>query len=140
MVAIPRDPTSAGSAESVPDIRAVLDLVRRLVSLHQSHRTTTYEANLQSLLRADLGSAEELTTPRSFGRARKVSVSLPEELTATLQQRLGKGEFSQYVTEAVSRQLQLDLLAELSELFEAEDGPVPEELLEEARLAWPDAH
>ena len=73
------------------------------------------------------------------GPARKVSVSMPEDLTAAVQQRAGRGKFSQYVTEAVTRQLELDLLAELSDLLAAEYGPVPEEYLAEARAAWPDS-
>lgn len=73
------------------------------------------------------------------GPARKVSVSMPEGLTAAVQQRVGRGKFSQYVTEAVTRQLELDLLAELSDLLAAECGPVPEEYLAEARAAWPDS-
>ena len=73
------------------------------------------------------------------GPARKVSVSMPEGLTAAVQQRVGRGKFSQYVTEAVARQLERDLLAELSELLAAEHGPVPEEYLAEARAAWPDS-
>jgi Arc/MetJ-type ribon-helix-helix transcriptional regulator len=72
------------------------------------------------------------------GAARKVSVSMPEDLTAAVQQRVGRGKFSQYVTEAVSRQFERDLLAELSDLLAAEHGPVPEEYLAEARAAWPD--
>jgi Arc/MetJ-type ribon-helix-helix transcriptional regulator len=75
---------------------------------------------------------------RAVGPARKVSVSMPEDLTTAVQQRVGRGKFSQYVTEAVSRQLELDLLDELSELLTAEHGPVPEEYLAEARAAWPD--
>ena len=63
---------------------------------------------------------------------------MPEDLTAAVQQRVGRGKFSQYVTEAVTRQLELDLLAELSELLTSEHGPVPEEYLAEARTAWPD--
>jgi len=73
------------------------------------------------------------------GAARKVSVSIPEDLTAAIQERVGRGKFSQYVTEAVSRQLERDLLAELSASLAAEHGPVPEEYLAEARAAWPDA-
>src|ERR1700729_3473277 len=72
------------------------------------------------------------------GAARKVSVSMPEDLTVAVQQRVGRGKFSQYVTEAVTRQLERDLLADLSELLAAEHGPVPEEYLAEARAAWPD--
>ncbi len=70
--------------------------------------------------------------------ARKVSVSMPEDLTSAVQQRVGRGKFSQYVTEAVARQLEVDLLAELSELLAADHGPVPEAYLAEARAAWPD--
>ncbi len=73
------------------------------------------------------------------GAARKVSVSMPEDLAAAIQERVGRGKFSQYVTEAVSRQLERDLLAELSASLAAEHGPVPEEYLAEARAAWPDA-
>jgi Arc/MetJ-type ribon-helix-helix transcriptional regulator len=72
------------------------------------------------------------------GAARKVSVSMPEDLTAAVQSRVGRGKFSQYVTEAVARQLELDLLAELSELLGSGYGPVPERDLAEARAAWPD--
>jgi len=76
---------------------------------------------------------------RAVGPARKVSVSMPEDLTAAVQRRVGRGKFSQYVTEAVTRQLELDLLDELSELLIAEHGPIPEEYLAEARAAWPDS-
>jgi Arc/MetJ-type ribon-helix-helix transcriptional regulator len=72
------------------------------------------------------------------GAARKISVSMPEDLAAAVQQRVGPGKFSQYVTGAVSRQLEMDLLAELSELLAAEHGPVSEQYLAEARAAWPD--
>ena len=64
---------------------------------------------------------------------------MPEDLTAAVQQRVGRGKFSQYVTEAVTRQFELDLLGELSELLTAEHGSVPEEYLAEARAAWPDS-
>jgi len=99
--------------------------------------------------RADAGPEDEVTSPaeaavrrqveqyRQAGTARKVSVSMPEELTAAVQQRVGRGKFSQYVTEAVARQLELDLLAELSELLTTEHGPVPDEYLDEAQAAWP---
>ena len=75
---------------------------------------------------------------RQSGTARKVSVSMPEDLTTAVQRRVGRGKFSQYVTEAVTRQLQLDLIAELSGLLTTEHGPVPEEKLAEARAAWPE--
>jgi len=74
---------------------------------------------------------------KQAGPARKVSVSMPEDLTAAVQQRVGRGRFSQYVTEAVARQFELDLLTELLELLASEHGPVPESDLAEARAAWP---
>jgi Arc/MetJ-type ribon-helix-helix transcriptional regulator len=76
---------------------------------------------------------------RHSSPARKVSVSIPEDLTKAVQQRAGRGKFSQYVTEAVVRQLEMDLLADLSESLTAEYGPVPEQDLAEAQAAWPDA-
>ena len=63
---------------------------------------------------------------------------MPEDLSAAIQQRVGRGKFSQYVTEAVTRQLEMDLLDELSALLASQYGPVPEEYLAEARAAWPD--
>jgi Arc/MetJ-type ribon-helix-helix transcriptional regulator len=83
--------------------------------------------------------AADLSVLRAIGPARKVSVSMPEDLTAAVQQRVGRGKFSQYVTEAVTRQLELDLLDELSELLAAGHEAVPEEYLAEARAAWPDS-
>jgi hypothetical protein len=46
-------------------------------------------------------------------------------------------KFSQYVTEAVARRLELDLLAELSEMLTSEHGPVPDEYVAGARASWP---
>jgi hypothetical protein len=87
---------------------------------------------------ADVVAGNMVVQIKHAGAARKVSVSMPENLTTAVQQRVGRGKFSQYVTEAVARQFELDLLAELSELLTSEHGPVPEEYLEEARAAWPD--
>jgi hypothetical protein len=84
--------------------------------------------------------AGHLAAPAKHATVRKVSVSMPEDLTAAVQSRVGPGKFSQYVTEAVARQLELDLLADLSDLLASEHGPVPEEYLAEARGAWPDEH
>lgn len=73
------------------------------------------------------------------GRYRKVSVSMPEDLSSAVQERVGRGEFSRYVTEAVSSRLEADLLAELIALLEDEFEPVSEDLVTEAEQAWPDA-
>lgn len=77
------------------------------------------------------GEARESRTPM-----RKVSVTLPAELTDAVQERVGRGEFSSYVAEAVARQLELDRLGELVQGLEEEYGPVPEEYLREAEAAW----
>lgn len=134
MTALPHE-SSEESSDLGTQLQPTVDLARQLVSRHGAGRVT---AELEKLLEAEVASrgAGHL---RSLGRARKVSVSLPEELTTAVQQRVGKGEFSHYVTEAVARQLELDLLAELIDLLDSEHGPVPEEFLAEARSAWPDA-
>ncbi len=72
------------------------------------------------------------------GKVRKVSVSMPEELTEAVRARTGAGGFSRYVTDAVQEQIRLDLLDDLIADFEAEYGPVPDELVEEAMREWPD--
>ncbi|MFO7250272.1 MAG: hypothetical protein DIU60_005925 [Actinomycetes bacterium] len=116
--------THPGDAAAVTEVLAILDAWRNAAeaSREWSRVVQRFEASIQ----------------HSLGRARKVSVSLPEGLTEAVRQRVGKGEFSRYVAEAVARQLELDLLAELAELLEAEHGPVPEDLLAEAEAAWPD--
>lgn len=85
------------------------------------------------------GAAGDKWRAASGGRTRKISISMPEDLSSAVHERVGRGEFSRYVTEAVSRQLELDLLAELTDLLESEYGPVSEQSLAEAEAAWPDA-
>jgi hypothetical protein len=71
-------------------------------------------------------------------KVRKVSISMPEELTEAVRARTGAGGFSRYVADAVEEQIRLDLMDDLIAEFEAEHGPVPEELVEEAMREWPD--
>ena len=70
-------------------------------------------------------------------KVRKVSVSMPEELTEAVRARTGAGGFSRYVTEAVEREIRHDRLGELLDELEAEYGPVPEEVREQTRRMWP---
>lgn len=66
----------------------------------------------------------------------KVSLSIDEAVLAEARERVGKRELSSYVTAALQRQLQHDRLAELLATMDAESGPVPDDLLEEARRLW----
>jgi len=68
--------------------------------------------------------------------ASKVSISLDEGVLAEARERVGGRGLSSYVNEAVRRQLQHDRVADLLAQLDAESGPVPPELLEEARRTW----
>jgi Arc/MetJ-type ribon-helix-helix transcriptional regulator len=126
------DARAGGPPEQDPSTTSLLSVVRGL----DSDASPELRVAAMRVLSAGRSASERL---RLLGRARKVSVSLPEGLTEAVQRRVGRGEFSQYVTEAVARQLELDLLAELSSMLEADHGAVSEEALAEARRSWPDA-
>ncbi|HMS49602.1 hypothetical protein [Candidatus Neomicrothrix sp.] len=66
----------------------------------------------------------------------KVSLSIEEDVLAEARERAGRRELSAYVNEALQRQLQHDRLGELLAEMETESGPIPPELLEEARELW----
>jgi Arc/MetJ family transcription regulator len=68
----------------------------------------------------------------------KVSLSIDEDVLSEARDRAGRRELSSYVTDALRRQLQHDRLGELLAELEAESGPVPDELMEEARQLWRD--
>lgn len=68
----------------------------------------------------------------------KVSVSLDESVLAEARERVGGRGLSSYVNAAVRRQLQHDRVGEFLARMDAESGPVPNELLEEARRTWRD--
>ncbi|MGI8427163.1 MAG: CopG family transcriptional regulator [Actinomycetota bacterium] len=69
---------------------------------------------------------------------RKVSVSLPAELTDEVRRRAGARGFSKYVAGAVRRQVERDDLAKLVADMDAANGPVPAEVLESIDGLWPD--
>lgn len=71
--------------------------------------------------------------------ADKVSVSMPDDVSAAVRARVGRREFSRYVTAAVRRQLERDQLDTLLAELEAVNGPVSPELLAEVDALWPDA-
>lgn len=66
----------------------------------------------------------------------KVSLSIEENVLVEARDRAGRRELSSYVTDALRRQLQHDRIGELLAAMEAESGPIPEELMEEARKPW----
>ena len=66
----------------------------------------------------------------------KVSLSIDADVLAEARARVGRRELSSYVNEALRRQLQRDRLAELLAEMDAESGPIPDDLMDEARRPW----
>ncbi|MGW5122622.1 hypothetical protein ACWEQ7_00880 [Streptomyces sp. NPDC004069] len=73
------------------------------------------------------------------GPAQKVSVSMPAGRIAAVKARVGTRGFSAYVSAAVERQIQRDLLEELLRAKEAEIGPPSPEVQEWAAEIFRDA-
>ncbi|MCP3819071.1 hypothetical protein NLX86_13385 [Streptomyces sp. A3M-1-3] len=70
------------------------------------------------------------------GPAQKVSVSMPAGRIAAVKARVGARGFSAYISAAVERQIQRDLLEELLQANEAETGPIPQEMHDRAAQAF----
>ncbi len=66
----------------------------------------------------------------------KVSLSIDEEVLAEARARAGRRELSSYVNEALRHRLQHDRLGDLLVEMDAESGPVPDDVMEEARKTW----
>jgi Arc/MetJ family transcription regulator len=66
----------------------------------------------------------------------KVSLSIDEDVLAEARARAGRRELSSYVNEALRRQLQRDRLAHLLAEMDVESGPIPDDVMEEARRLW----
>ncbi|MEU2115552.1 hypothetical protein ABZ567_07825 [Streptomyces sp. NPDC016459] len=60
------------------------------------------------------------------GPAQKASVSMPAGRIAAVKARVGSRGFSAYISAAVERQIQRDLLDELVQASERETGPIPQ--------------
>ncbi|MCX4788996.1 MULTISPECIES: hypothetical protein [unclassified Streptomyces] len=73
-----------------------------------------------------------MDTPAEYGPdegpAQKVSVSMPAGRIAAVKARVGARGFSAYISAAVERQIQRDLLEELLQAKEAEIGPPNQEI------------
>ena len=78
-------------------------------------------------------------TDRYHGRAKRVTITLPEDLEAAIKADIGDREFSAYITEAAARRFQQEQLAKLLDDLDAEHGPVPEDVQREVASWWPDS-
>ena len=70
----------------------------------------------------------------------KVSVTLPRDLVASARRRAGAGGFSAYLAAGLRRAEHIADLDEFLTARAAEHGPIPEQILQEVREAWPDPH
>ena len=67
----------------------------------------------------------------------KISVSVPAELVEAVRERVGAGHLSSFVARAMRHELEREQLGTWLQELDAEHGPVPPELLAEARMKWP---
>ncbi|MFG1797883.1 hypothetical protein [Nocardia sp. NPDC049149] len=70
--------------------------------------------------------SDELEHRIGEGPATRVSLSLPEGTAEAIRRRVGKREFSSFITSAVERELRGMLLDEYIADHERRNGPLPE--------------
>ncbi|GAA0340450.1 hypothetical protein QZH56_20775 [Streptomyces olivoreticuli] len=70
------------------------------------------------------------------GPATRVSLSLPEGTAEAIRARVGKREFSAFITAAVERELRGQILDEYLADYERRNGPVSERAQERARQVF----
>jgi hypothetical protein len=70
------------------------------------------------------------------GPATRVSLSLPEGTAEAIRQRVGRREFSAFITAAVERELRGQILDEYLAEYERRKGPVSAEEQERARQVF----
>jgi Arc/MetJ-type ribon-helix-helix transcriptional regulator len=77
-------------------------------------------------------------TPYSIGEgpATRVSLSLPEGTAEAIRKRVGKREFSAFITAAVERELRGQILDEYLADYERRKGPVSADEQERARRVF----
>ena len=63
-------------------------------------------------------------------------MSIDEDVLAEARERVGRRELSSYVNEALRRQLQRDRLLAFLAQAEADAGPIPDDVMEQARTPW----
>lgn len=120
-----------------------------LTALEQAVRSALASATREQVLRAVAsalppgdttasGPPGVIDLDRFHGHVQKVSVSMPEELSAAIRERTGPGGFSRFVAEAADKRLRAELFNEYLDELGQTYGPVPAELMEQARREWPD--
>ncbi|PSK97109.1 hypothetical protein CLV63_109112 [Murinocardiopsis flavida] len=72
-------------------------------------------------------------------RAPRRKVALPQALADDIRTRVDPEDFDAYVIEVLERQAQRERLAELIAAHEREQGPLPQEYLDEAYEAFREA-
>lgn len=70
------------------------------------------------------------------GPATRVSLSLPEGTAEAIRRRVGKREFSAFITEAVERELRGQIVDEYLADYERRHGPISEHEQERARRVF----
>lgn len=70
------------------------------------------------------------------GPATRVSLSLPEGTAEAIRQRVGRGEFSAFITAAVERELRGQILDEYLAEYERRKGPVSAKEQQRARQVF----
>ena len=70
------------------------------------------------------------------GPATRVSLSLPEGTAEAIRRRVGKREFSAFITEAVERELRGQILDEYLADYERRRGPISEHEQERVRRVF----
>jgi predicted CopG family antitoxin len=68
--------------------------------------------------------------------ATRITITVDEEVLNELKSRVGPGEVSSYVVEALRARLQRDPIMELLDTLDAMYGPLSDEELEEGRREW----
>ena len=140
MSAKPEEPTEPGRGR--PEAGRAAPRAASLSALEEALRlaleSATREQVMQRVVSALPAAADVQHAQGLGGRVQKVSVSMPAELTEAVRNRTGAGGFSRYVAEAVQASIQHDLLDDLLDELDEQYGPVPPEVLEQARLLWPD--
>jgi hypothetical protein len=67
----------------------------------------------------------------------KVSASLDDRMVADARDRVGGRGLSGCLNDALRRQLQRDRIQDLLAELDEEMGPIPDHVIEEARVLWP---